>query len=109
MLKHAEIEIQVKRIIVATGWKPYDASRIENYSYAEEPDVVTNLEFEHMLAACTREQKKLTRPSDGESRTHRFCTVCRITGTRITFLIVRQFAVPPRETCPDPGRSLPGD
>lgn len=64
--KPAEIEIQVKKIIVATGWKLYDASRIENYHYSEESDVVTNLEFEHLLAACTRDHKKLARPSDGE-------------------------------------------
>ncbi|MEN8226914.1 MAG: FAD-dependent oxidoreductase [Bacteroidota bacterium] len=64
--KPVEIEIQAKKIIVATGWRLYDASRIENYRYSEEPDVVTNLEFEHMLAACTRDHKKLIRPSDGE-------------------------------------------
>lgn len=64
--KPAELEIPVKRIILATGWKPYDASRIENYSYEEEPDVITNLEFEHLLAACTRDRKKLTRPSDNK-------------------------------------------
>jgi quinone-modifying oxidoreductase subunit QmoA len=64
--KPAEIEIQVKKVIVATGWHLYDASRIENYGYADESDVVTNLEFEHLLAACTRDHKKLTRPSDGE-------------------------------------------
>ena len=61
-----EIEIQVGKIVVATGWKLYDASKIENYHYAEEPDIITNLEFEHLLAACTRENKKLTRPSDGK-------------------------------------------
>lgn len=64
--KPAVIEIEVKKIIVATGWRLYDASRIENYRYSEEPDVVTNLEFEHLLAACTRDHKRLTRPSDGE-------------------------------------------
>lgn len=60
----AEVEIQVAKIIVATGWKLYDASRIENYLYGE-ADVITNLEFEHMLAACTRERTRLSRPSDG--------------------------------------------
>ncbi|MCK5137624.1 MAG: CoB--CoM heterodisulfide reductase iron-sulfur subunit A family protein [Bacteroidales bacterium] len=62
-----EIELRAHRIIVATGWRLYDASRIENYRYAGEPDVVTNLEFEHLLATCEREHKKLTRPSDGET------------------------------------------
>ncbi len=62
----AEEELQVGKIIVATGWILYDAARIENYRYQEEPDVVTNLEFERMLAACTREKTKLARPSDGK-------------------------------------------
>ncbi|MEN8203772.1 MAG: FAD-dependent oxidoreductase [Bacteroidota bacterium] len=61
-----EIELQVGKIIVATGWKLYDPSRIENYSYVQEKDVITNLEFEHLMASCTRENKKLTRPSDGK-------------------------------------------
>ena len=62
----AEVEIQVAKIIVATGWTLYDASRIENYLYKEQADVVTNLEFEHMLAANTREKTRLCRPSDGQ-------------------------------------------
>jgi quinone-modifying oxidoreductase subunit QmoA len=61
----AEVEIQVGKILVATGWTLYDAGRIENYHYQEQADVVTNQEFEHMLAACTRENTKLGRPSDG--------------------------------------------
>lgn len=64
--KNAEVLIQAGRIILATGWELYDASRLENYRYGEEADVVTNQEFEHMLAACTREKKKLFRPSDGQ-------------------------------------------
>ena len=63
----AEVEIQVGKIVVATGWSLYDAGRLENYRYREERDVVTNLEFEQMLANCTREKSKLTRPSDGQS------------------------------------------
>jgi len=83
-----EIELQAGKIIVATGWKLYDPSKIENYNYSKEPDVVTNLEFEHMLASCTRENKKLSRPSDGKvpgriafiqcagSRDHHHLTYC---------------------------------
>ncbi|MCK4880232.1 MAG: CoB--CoM heterodisulfide reductase iron-sulfur subunit A family protein, partial [Bacteroidales bacterium] len=62
----AEVVIHAGKVIVATGWILYDAAKIENYRYREEPDVVTNQEFERMLAACTREHKKLTRPSDGK-------------------------------------------
>ena len=62
----AEVGIQVGKIIVATGWVLYDAAKIENYRYKEEADVVTNQEFERMLATSTREHSKLTRPSDGK-------------------------------------------
>jgi len=63
----AEAEIQAGKIIVATGWILYDAARIENYRHSEEPDVVTNQEFERLLAACSREKTKLLRPSDGRA------------------------------------------
>ncbi len=62
-----EVEFQAGKIILATGWAPYDASLIENYSYSDEADVLTNLEFERVMAACGRENKKLERPSDGKS------------------------------------------
>ena len=62
----AEVGILAGKIIVATGWNLYDAAKIENFRYSEEADVVTNQEFERMLANCTREHKKLTRPSDGK-------------------------------------------
>ena len=61
----AEVGIQAGKIVVATGWTLYNAALIENYRYSEESDVVTNVEFERMLAACTREKTKLTKPSDG--------------------------------------------
>lgn len=64
--KPQEKTFQAHRIILATGWKPYDASRIENYRYLEEPDVITNVEFEHLLAACTRDHGRLERISDGK-------------------------------------------
>jgi quinone-modifying oxidoreductase subunit QmoA len=64
--KPAEIVMRVGKIVVATGWKLYDVSRIENYHYSKEADVITNLEFEYLMASCTRDHKKLTRPSDGK-------------------------------------------
>jgi quinone-modifying oxidoreductase subunit QmoA len=60
-----EIRKRVRAVIVATGWQLYDASRLENYRYRDEPDVVTNLEFEQILENAHREQHELTRPSDG--------------------------------------------
>ncbi|MEM0350506.1 MAG: hydrogenase iron-sulfur subunit [Archaeoglobaceae archaeon] len=39
-------DLKVGAIIVATGWKPYDASKIENLGYGKFKNVVTNVEFE---------------------------------------------------------------
>ncbi len=55
----------VHAIIVATGWHSYEAAKLENYRYRDDPDVMTNVEFEHWLASGLKEQKGLNRPSDG--------------------------------------------
>ncbi len=41
-------EFRVGAIVVATGWKPYDASKLEELGYGKYEGVVTNLEFEEM-------------------------------------------------------------
>ena len=57
----SEETIRIGTIVVATGWKPYDASKLEEpYGYGKYPDVVTNVQFEEMLA-----KGELKRPSDG--------------------------------------------
>ncbi|MET1124435.1 MAG: CoB--CoM heterodisulfide reductase iron-sulfur subunit A family protein [Archaeoglobaceae archaeon] len=43
------ITLNPAAIIVATGWKPYDASKLQNLGYGL-PNVVTNMEFERMAA-----------------------------------------------------------
>jgi heterodisulfide reductase subunit A2 len=42
------VEIEVGSIIAATGFKPFDASRLEQFGYRRFPNVVTALEFERM-------------------------------------------------------------
>jgi heterodisulfide reductase subunit A len=49
--KDQEVEITVGNIIVATGFKPFDAKRIENLGYGKYPNVVTSLEFERLVNA----------------------------------------------------------
>jgi len=48
-------------IVQATGWKPYDASRLPHLGYGRSPDVITNVDFERTLATG-----ELKRPSDGK-------------------------------------------
>ena len=48
-------------VVMATGWKPYDASKLGHLGYGSSPDVVTNDQFEAMIG-----EGPLVRPSDGK-------------------------------------------
>ena len=48
-------------VVMATGWKPYDASKLAHLGYGASPDVVTNDQFEAMIGGST-----LLRPSNGK-------------------------------------------
>ncbi len=54
-------EFRIGAIVQATGWKPYDASKLEHLGYGKFQNVITNVEMEEMLAAGS-----VTRPSDGK-------------------------------------------
>ncbi len=56
-----EISTKVGAIVQATGWKPYDASRLSHLGYGRSPDVITNVDFERALATGA-----VKRPSDGK-------------------------------------------
>ncbi|NOZ46205.1 MAG: CoB--CoM heterodisulfide reductase iron-sulfur subunit A family protein [Chlorobi bacterium] len=56
--------IEVYSIVAATGWKNYDASRIENLHYSNFKNVVSNVEFERLIASNGLGNSKLVRPSD---------------------------------------------
>ncbi|MCX7974316.1 MAG: 4Fe-4S binding protein [Candidatus Aminicenantes bacterium] len=45
------IEVEVGSIIMATGFKPFDARRIPAYGYGRLSNVITALEFEHLVNA----------------------------------------------------------
>jgi quinone-modifying oxidoreductase subunit QmoB len=57
----AATELRVGAIIQATGWKPYDASRLGHLGYGRCPNVITNVEMEQLAASG-----KINRPSDGK-------------------------------------------
>jgi heterodisulfide reductase subunit A-like polyferredoxin len=56
--------VDVGAIILAPGFKPYDPSLYQTYSYASHPNVVTSLEFERMLSASGPYAGHMVRPSD---------------------------------------------
>jgi quinone-modifying oxidoreductase, subunit QmoB len=53
--------VQVGAILQATGWKPYDPSKLVHLGYGASPDVITNVEFEEMAA-----KGSIFRPSDAK-------------------------------------------
>ncbi|HDK17238.1 MAG TPA: CoB--CoM heterodisulfide reductase iron-sulfur subunit A family protein, partial [Nitrospirae bacterium] len=48
-------------IIMAAGWRPYDAGKLEHLGYGKNPNVITNVQMEEMASSG-----KITRPSDGK-------------------------------------------
>jgi len=58
--------ITVGAIIWATGWRPFDANKIQPYGYDRYPNVITSVEFERMADPHGPTGGKLLRPSDGK-------------------------------------------
>ncbi len=59
-------EINAGAIIWATGWRPYDAAKIEVYSYNDSPDIINNVEMERLANHDGPTKGKIVRPSDGQ-------------------------------------------
>ncbi len=53
-------------VVVATGWKPYDAAKLDVLGYGKYPNVITNVVLERLAAAGGPTAGKITRPSDGQ-------------------------------------------
>jgi len=60
------LELKVGAVIWATGWKPYDAGKIQPYGHGRFANVVTNMEFERMLDPFGPTGGRILRPSDGQ-------------------------------------------
>jgi quinone-modifying oxidoreductase, subunit QmoA len=65
-MQATETQITVGAIIWATGWRPYDAARIQPYGYDRYQNVITSVEFERMADPFGPTGGKLVRPSDGK-------------------------------------------
>ena len=55
------VQLRVGAIVQATGWKPYDATKLGHLGYGRCPDVITNVQMEEQLRAG-----RVVRPSDGQ-------------------------------------------
>jgi quinone-modifying oxidoreductase subunit QmoA len=59
------LTLKVGAVIIATGWTPYDASRIDNLGFGKYPDVITNVMMERLAAPNGPTKGKILRPSNG--------------------------------------------
>jgi quinone-modifying oxidoreductase subunit QmoB len=54
--------LRVGTVVMAAGWKPYDATKLTKLGYGLSKDIITSIEMEEMAKAG-----KIVRPSDGKA------------------------------------------
>jgi quinone-modifying oxidoreductase subunit QmoB len=54
------LDLSVGSIVMATGWQPYDATKLTHLGFGQSPNIVTNVMLEEMAR-----ENRLVRPSDG--------------------------------------------
>jgi quinone-modifying oxidoreductase, subunit QmoA len=62
-----EITVKVGSIIYATGWKPYDVTKLTNLGAGEITNCVSNMQLERLASPNGPTKGKITRPSDGKA------------------------------------------
>jgi quinone-modifying oxidoreductase subunit QmoA len=65
-MKEETLELKAGAVIWATGWRPYDAAKIQPYGYDRIDNVITSVEFERLMDPFGPTGGKLVRPSDGK-------------------------------------------
>ncbi len=102
-----EIELEVGAIIVATGYKPFDARRKPEFGYGVYRNVITSLELERMLSASGPTLGQLLKPSDSkppkkvafiqcvgsrDEGTNRYCSrVCCMESLKNAYIIKERY------------------
>jgi heterodisulfide reductase subunit A len=64
--KTEQVTLNVGSIVIATGFREFDSSKIKEYHYDEYPDVITNLELARMIDGFGPTGGEIIRPSDGQ-------------------------------------------
>jgi heterodisulfide reductase subunit A len=72
--KNKPLKIEIGNVIVCTGYKEFDASRIVHYGYGKLPNVVTSFELEKMIRAGRSETR--------EGKIPRYVAIIHCVGSR---------------------------
>lgn len=62
-----DIELKVGAIVVATGWKPYDVTRLENLGAGNVKNCVSNMQLERLASPFGPTAGRIVRPTDGRA------------------------------------------
>ena len=65
-MKEEIIKVKVGAIVIATGWEPYDAAKIDNLGFGRCRNVITNVMMERLASPSGPTKGKIVRPSDGK-------------------------------------------
>ncbi|MBM3791077.1 MAG: CoB--CoM heterodisulfide reductase iron-sulfur subunit A family protein [Acidobacteria bacterium] len=60
-----ELNVEAGAVVLATGWRPYDAARLDNLGFGQYPNVITNVMMERLAAPGGPTAGEIVRPSDG--------------------------------------------
>ena len=60
------ITLNVGSIIIATGWKPYDVTKLTNLGAGSIANCINNMQMERLASPCGPTNGKIVRPSDGK-------------------------------------------
>jgi quinone-modifying oxidoreductase subunit QmoA len=58
------LNLNVGSIVWATGWQPYDATKIDNLGFGQYPNIITNMMMERLAAPNGPTKGRIVRPSD---------------------------------------------
>jgi quinone-modifying oxidoreductase subunit QmoA len=65
-MKEETIKVKVGAVVVATGWEPYDAAKIDNLGFGRCQNVITNVMMERLASPSGPTKGRIIRPSDGK-------------------------------------------
>jgi quinone-modifying oxidoreductase subunit QmoA len=63
-MQPATIDVKAGAIVWATGWRPYDANKLDNLGFGKYSNVITNLMMERIASENGPFEGKIMRPSD---------------------------------------------
>lgn len=58
------VDVEVASIVYATGWKPYDATKLPNMNYGKLPNIINNVTMERYASLQGPTKGDIVRPSD---------------------------------------------